>query len=95
MNPEIQIALRVLNNAVVADPAAVSALIALRVSCNAELASHPTIQVANSGDEFSVGILGILNGVLEPFTGSKIAVQLDGGVVIGFQEYVVPKASNE
>lgn len=58
-----------LNDLMRRDFAAVRALFELRVSCNAELASHPTVQVKfeDAGGEapiqFNVGLLGILNGL--------------------------------
>ena len=41
----VQDAIRVLNSALLSDPQAVSALLAQRVACNAELGEHPSIQV--------------------------------------------------
>lgn len=62
-------AVRVLNEAFRADPAAVHALICNRVPCNETLADHPTIVVSSvrtsaGGEHYNVGPLGILNGVL-------------------------------
>lgn len=54
------------------DPVAVSALCHVRVPCNETLAAHPKVQVAllrdpaeagSNGDEYSVGLLGVLNGL--------------------------------
>ncbi len=61
----IQHVLDVLNEAVKADKAAIKNLIAQRVTCNKQLADHPTIQVAQNkeGNEWEVGFLGVLNGL--------------------------------
>ena len=48
------------------DPSILPALIKQRVTCNAKLAEHPTVQVGIKKDEdgvFEVGLLGILNGI--------------------------------
>lgn len=55
-----------LNSAFKADPEAVTKMVLGRVSCNRALADHPLIQVrVDYGGEFSVGLLGMLNGLLE------------------------------
>lgn len=88
------VALRVLNEAYAADPAAMHAMVNLRVPCNDALADHPTIQVgANQFSDalrFDVGIVGILNGIFEAATGERLAVSIsdDGeGIVVGFVPY--------
>lgn len=55
---------RLLNNMLKLDPTAVMALINQRVPVNADLADHPTIQSLHHRYGFSVGILGILNGLI-------------------------------
>lgn len=54
------------------DPVAVSALCHVRVPCNETLAAHPKVQVAllrdpaeaaGDDDEYSVGLIGVLNGL--------------------------------
>ncbi len=73
----IQKAIDVMNEAFAADPAAIHALLINRVPCNQALTDHPTIQVDTTlfiaANLHSVGLLGILNGVLEPITGKRIA----------------------
>lgn len=67
----VQTAIRVLNEALAADPAAVRALFAVRAPANALLTQHPTIQVicgkAGAHDpgppSCSVGVLGLINGL--------------------------------
>ena len=57
-------ALEILNSMVEADPDAAYALIETRVPCNQDLAEHPSIQVVAQEDgSYSVGLLGILNGL--------------------------------
>lgn len=51
----------VLNQAAASDPVATGNLIAQRVKCNTKLADHPTIQVS---PEQTVGLLGIINGII-------------------------------
>jgi hypothetical protein len=45
------------------DKEAVNDLINGRVSCNEKLADHPSVQCRTEGNNYSVGILGILNGL--------------------------------
>lgn len=82
-------AVAVLNEALVADPAAVYALLCNRVPCNETLAAHPTIQVGRvPGMDhalYHVGMLGVLNGVIEAATGQRIAAKYDPlGSLLGF-----------
>ena len=57
-------ALDVLNDALSRDAEAITRLINLRVPCRKTLGDHPTIRIALYGDEYRVGILGLINGVL-------------------------------
>jgi hypothetical protein len=64
----VEQAVRILNEALVADPEAVNNLFQHRVPCNGELAAHKTIQVAGDGDTVGrggtdVSALGIINGI--------------------------------
>lgn len=57
-----------LNDLLVLDREAVSALVAARVSCNAAMADHLTVQVGGApkdgiGAGGTVGVLGLLNGI--------------------------------
>ncbi|MFA5025090.1 MAG: hypothetical protein WC503_01085 [Candidatus Shapirobacteria bacterium] len=61
-------AIRVLNEVVAADELAMRALINYRVPCNKALAEHESVQVgtyheASKETGYSVGILGIINGL--------------------------------
>jgi len=53
-----------LNELVDADPVAMTQLIETRVPCDETLVEHPTVQVLVEGDKHSVGMLGILNGII-------------------------------
>ncbi|MBM10445.1 MAG: hypothetical protein CMF69_12925 [Magnetovibrio sp.] len=64
MSDMIALVVEILNDALERDPEAMTDLINLRADCNAQLATHPTIQVQKYGDVYRVGVLGILNGVL-------------------------------
>lgn len=53
-----------LNELIVLDRDAISALINTRVPCNKQFSEHETIQVlAGENETYSVGLLGILNGL--------------------------------
>jgi len=56
-----------LNQLIIADPAAMKALALHRVPCNKELADHPDVQVHSDGAAYSVGLIGILNGMFGTF----------------------------
>lgn len=104
----ISTALSVLSEAFKADPAAMHALVCNRVPCNPELADHPTIQVEETPvydptfdtTHCSVGLLGIINGILEPITGQKIStvwknIDAQNGrpEMTGFSRYTPPLAT--
>jgi hypothetical protein len=52
--------IKLLNDALEADPVGINALFSHHVKVNGRLASHPTIQVS---DKEGLGVLGLLNGV--------------------------------
>jgi hypothetical protein len=84
-------AIDLLNEALALDPVAISALVSNRVPCNENLANHDSIQA--SGHPFSVGLLGIINGLFgvdERGWGAIAAVvEADLKTVVRF-ERVVP-----
>ena len=95
----------VLNEAVQADPVAMTALVNARVPCNDVLAHHPTIQCGSASETgctrapVVVGLLGMLNGLFgifgeddpEPTGFGAIAANIDDdGIVKGFMR-VTPK----
>lgn len=95
----LTIFLRVLNEAYEADPAALHALVCNRVPCNRLLAEHATVQVETNivatGESFSVGMLGVINGICEATTGKRIAAMFSEqdretkrSKMIGFKEYL-------
>jgi len=62
--PQVENAVKVLNEALTLDRKAVEALFKYRVPCNESLAAHPTIQVTlDSAAHNRVGILGLINGI--------------------------------
>lgn len=96
--PTIETAVRVLNEAFVADPVAIHALQCVRIPCSNALADHPTVIVDNARhagrpEQSTVGLLGLLNGVLEAMTGKRVATQWEmpedgsAGRMIGFRVY--------
>lgn len=53
-----------LNDIAKTDPVAIDALLRMRVTCNEQLANHPTVQVIGLEVGGLVGLLGILNGLV-------------------------------
>lgn len=66
--PSLSKAAECLNTAFAADPNAIHALLVNRVPCSQALADHPHVVVDNppviEGQHYSVGALGLVNGVL-------------------------------
>lgn len=99
MKHDIQAAVDALNDAFKRDPVAVENLIRHRVDCNQQLADHPTVQVraypgiSEAVDSYSVSALGLLNGILEPLTGQRVAIMVEdetpeaSGKMLGFTVY--------
>jgi hypothetical protein len=82
--------LDILNDAVKADPVAMTDLCESRVPCNDELADHPTIQVCGF-DPIVVGMIGVINGICEKLTGKRVAADFDEeGNLLAFVEYKEP-----
>ena len=86
MNQVIKRAVRVLNEALEADPEAIHRLFNMRVSVNDELGQHPTIQVW-SREETSTGqlelrVLGLINGLFGIFDNGSgyIGVDVEGAL---------------
>ena len=97
-------ALNTLNGAYAADPAAMHALVCNRVPCIVTLADHPTIIVDSNKstpiETYAVGLLGILNGIMEAATGARIAAAFSTPDEVGrcrllhFTEYLaIPEQS--
>ena len=98
MNTDLlQTTIDVLNEAYKADSAAMHALICNRVPCNTALADHPTITVSVNSvtpqETFAVGMLGVVNGIVERATGKRVAAiysEPDANKcsrILGFCEY--------
>lgn len=66
-----------LNEAYEADPKAIESLFNNRISCNDKIADHPTFIVSDTSTGPTLGILGILNGILADFTKERIAAMID------------------
>ena len=83
-------AISFLNELIALDPQAITALVESRVPCNQALADHPTVQVsATTGNGFSVGLLGVLNGLFgarEDGWGFITAVFDDNGQITEFKK---------
>lgn len=52
-----------LNEILAVDEDAIYDLVETRVACNPALANHPTVQVSLQDGKYTVGLLGILNGI--------------------------------
>lgn len=83
-----------LNEAFKADPNAIHSLICSQFPCNSELAGHPTIQVnvnsVISDNSYTVGCLGLINGIVEKLTNKKVAITFtdeENPKCKGFAEY--------
>ena len=87
----------VMKSGLLCDPLAITSLAKTRVQCNASLAIHPTIQVQECTDgTFTVGMIGILNGILEELTGRKFSYMIDGsGSVLDFVPHNQPALRHE
>lgn len=71
-----------LNELLEVDATAVESLVSNRVPCNEAMANHPTVSVSGRGEDYSVGLLGFLNGLCrdiegETFFGPIVAVYED------------------
>lgn len=83
----------VLNQALECDPVAINSLFSCRVECNESIASHETIQVLQKDGSFSLGVLGLINGLCGVITdgekdgwGHITAVMNDDGTIHHFEE---------
>lgn len=89
-----------LNAAFAADPGAMRSLMINRVPCNMGLCNDPYVICEEdrnlAGDHFSVGALGVINGVLAaaglPLVAAKWDMREDGpNVFAGFMAYIQPE----
>jgi hypothetical protein len=97
----MSLAAEALQRAFEADPNAMHSLICIRVPCNQAMADDPHVIVdrppALVGDFWQVGILGVLNGVLDAHGLPKVAAKFTAEVdedgrskIIGFCDYTGP-----
>lgn len=81
VEPSLSKAVECLNTAFAADPNAIHALMVNRVPCNQALADHPDVVVDNppviEGQHFSVGALGLVNGILTANGLPRIGVKFE------------------
>ena len=86
----VEAVIELLNELLEIDSDAVSNLVLNRVECNEELADHSTVQVAwnKEDDTFSVGLLGILNGLfgIDSCGYGAICVEITDGKIIKFSK---------
>lgn len=87
-------AVKLLNQALKADPKAMHELVETRASCNNKIAGHPTIQCAvetgavTGRTSYSVGLVGILNGIFGCQPGTSvgfIAARFDRNKLVEFE----------
>ncbi len=81
-----------LNTMLEADPRAMQALIQLRIPCNQALADHPTAQVGNDPEGYTVGPLGIINGLfgVDKDQWGHIAAVYEDGILRRFEKLGEP-----
>lgn len=79
------------------DPHAITALVETRVSCDLNLAVHPYVQTAYTGDGHVVGLLGILNGLLASQGAPLVCSHHDEetGTVLGFALFEPPQEPSD
>lgn len=85
------VAVNLLNELFKLDPAACSELVQHRVDCNPSVADHATIQVELVKNKDKVGLIGVLNGILDLAGASRVAMIIDGTKLVGFTIYQPPK----
>lgn len=94
----LDVMIQILNRFVAADPAAMRDLIESRVPCNDALARDPTCQVMAEHGGYSVGLLGVLNGLLgthesgphKGFGPLSAVFSDDDKILYGFRRTVIP-----
>ena len=88
------VALKVLNEALEMDKAAITCLLHNSVPCSTSFIKHPTILVHNNQRATMMSAIGIINGVVEAMTGRRIVGVYDRSgttpVFLGM-DFVKPK----
>lgn len=95
------ISAQVLNEAYARDPAAIHALLCNHVPCNAALVDDPHVACLPNGvtpqAHFTVGMLGVINGILAanglPEVAAQWAVGCDNRALLGFVDYTPPPST--
>lgn len=59
----LEFAVESLNQALKADPKTIQYMMQQRFLCSKSLAEHPTIQSSENDGEFSIGVMGLINGL--------------------------------
>jgi hypothetical protein len=92
MSDPILKAIEVLNDALERDPIAITQLVNLRVDCNSQLVSHPTIQSSVYHGTSKVGVLGLINGIVgnspSGVIGAKGSIERDTGQFTVIKQFV-------
>ena len=96
----IEKSIEALNTALKADPAAINLLFRTKALCNQALADHPTM-ICDAADTllgaspiYFIRAIGVINGIIEPMTGQRIAEIYDDAFpeeIIGFCVYKAPE----
>ena len=84
--PTLEKAIALLNELNALDNNAISDLVSKRSFCNKQIADHPTVQCGALHGLFTVGILGILNGIFGNGNYGPIVAECkdDGKTIINF-----------
>jgi len=77
-------AARVLGEFLKADPEGCLDLLERRIATTPGVVNHPTIQTAGTDANPKVGMLGVINGILEAACGYRVVVHFDGEKIVGF-----------
>ena len=90
--PVIDNAIKVLNEALAADPDAINTLFAFAVPVNQQLAEHPTIQVWNPPEQDgpTLRAIGIINGIfgVDAYDCGYICAHVESdGTIIKFDRF--------
>jgi hypothetical protein len=77
--PVIDRIVKMLNEALTIDPAAITCLLSTRIPCNQGVADNSALIVAPvyakglPEENYSIGVLGLINAVVETATGQRVA----------------------
>lgn len=85
-----QEAIDFLNELLKIDRETVQKLIKNRIICNKDLAYHSTVQVQRNGNNYVVGLLGILNGLFgtdDAGYGAIASLENSDGTILRFEKY--------